>query len=127
MIRTKEEMHHSTGDVPSCPAHPACTAGRCQERRTDGDLCQYKRLPPSTEHCKAPDRLLWEQRHLQARREQGRAPESQERVGPEPRAPVPAGTCTEGEGHTGLRKALVTGTKTRGCGARTGRAQEPQR
>lgn len=89
MIRTKEEMHHSTGNVPSCPAHPACTAGCCQERRMDRDLCQYKHLPPSMEHRKAPDRLLWEQWHLQARREQGRAPTSQERVGLEPHTPVP--------------------------------------
>lgn len=27
MIWTREEMHHSTGDVPSCPAHPAFPAG----------------------------------------------------------------------------------------------------
>lgn len=36
MIRTKEEMHRSTGNVPSCPAHPAFTAGHCLGVRTSG-------------------------------------------------------------------------------------------
>lgn len=36
MIRTREEMHHSTGNVPLCSAHLALTAGRCLGVPTSG-------------------------------------------------------------------------------------------
>lgn len=36
MIRTREEMHHSTGNVPFYPAHPAFTAGHCLGVHTSG-------------------------------------------------------------------------------------------
>lgn len=36
MIWTKEEMHHSTGNVPLWPAHPAFTAERCLGVHTSG-------------------------------------------------------------------------------------------
>lgn len=36
MIWTKEEMHHSTGNVPLWPAHPAFTAGRSLGVHTTG-------------------------------------------------------------------------------------------
>lgn len=36
MIWTREETHHSTGNVPLCPAHLAFTAGRCLGVHTSG-------------------------------------------------------------------------------------------
>lgn len=110
MIRTKEEMHHSTGNVPSCPAHPAFTAGRCLGVRVSGKengsglvsvqvSASLHRKPQSSRPsalgaagtCKPGGNkdLLRCQR---------------ERVSLEPNAPFPGRDlriCLEGEGYTG--------------------------
>lgn len=70
MIWTRQEMHHSTGNVPSCPAHLGFDSRTfvlgCvhQERRMDQDLSRYKCLPPFIVNHKACDHLLCKQEAL---------------------------------------------------------------
>lgn len=80
MIRTREEMHHSTGNVLSCPAHPAFTAGCCLGVRTSGKKngLGFVSVQVSASLHRNPQRSMTvcsgSSRHLQARWEQGPAP-----------------------------------------------------
>jgi len=136
MIWTREQTHHSTGNVPSCPAHPAFTARRCLAVRTSGKekgsgfvsvqaSASLHRQPQSSRPSAREQQALASQAGTQSSSPLGGRGSARSRALPS--RGRTCGSAWKEKATLELREGLAAGREIRGCGTRTGGAQANHR